>query len=208
MGKIICKKHGYACIVEPCQHVANEIDDKKYGKFYHIFTLLLCKNCLQKYNLENFSDKLLSYDGDIWNNDELLDYFFDAYDKIEERTVRCTECVAVAKVEQARINGEQAPFPTYNKTLNSHSNIINKFMSQLKIKFQFQKSIVVDNHFAVFVKPGAYTYPMTVTIYYIVNEEEQTHIIKFIDEYFQSILLNQVKIEFFEAEVWNTWSNC
>jgi hypothetical protein len=210
MGIVICEAHGRAGLVETCLHVAKEIDNRRYGQFYHAGTLLVCEECLHKYHLERFEDNVLAAKGifRIWDNDELLEAYFEAYEQIQDRTVHCSECIAVAKVEQARRNGEDDPFPTYDKTLNSHSIEVIKELQNLLIEnFHFQESIVVENHLAIYVEPGAYTYPLTVKIYYVTVDAEQNRIVNFIDDFFRGHELNQVKIEFFEAEVWETWSN-
>jgi len=163
----------------------------------------VCDDCLHKYKLERFVDK------NMWDEDEeLFEEFLDASEKIEENIPRCSECVAVVKVEQARRDGKDDPFLIYERTLNVHSmEIINDFQALLKERFKFQKSIVDENHVAIFVWPGTYTRPLTVRIYYVTSEVEQAQIVAFVNEISQDLRENQVKVEFFEAEVWETWSN-
>jgi hypothetical protein len=211
VGIIICKKHGQAGIVETCQHVANEIDNKRYGQFHYAGTLLVCEECLHQYHLERFENNSLALGHGIFGileDEELTDAFFDIYEQFQERTVRCSQCIAVAKVEQARKNGEPDPFPTYDKTLNSHDlEIVEELYHFLTTNFRFQKSTVVDNRFAVFIEPGGYTYPLTVKIYYVRAESAQSQVVNLIDNFFQGQELNQVKVKFLEAEVWETRVN-
>ncbi|MCP4215719.1 MAG: hypothetical protein GY765_13785 [bacterium] len=212
MGKMINKIHGRSGFLEACSHVAEEIDNNRYGQFHQAGTLLVCEACLRKYHLERLEGIEPANKGisSFWENEELLEEYFEAYDQVpdSDRNIRCSECVAVAKVEQARRNGEDDPFPTYEKTLNSHnSEIIQELKNLLMVNFQFRNSIVIDNESSLRIAAGGYRYPLTVTIYYVTNEDDQNRIVNTIDVFFHDKELNQAKILFYEAEVWETHSN-
>jgi len=213
MGRTFCEKHRLSSIELTCQHVAEEIKNKRYGRFHDAAILLVCEDCLHKYHLEPLEDNSLAL-SDPLSDDERLDEIFhelEIFEHMEGRATLCSECIAVAKVEQARRNGEIDPFPTYERTLNSnHGNEIESFQTQLSANFKFAKSVrpfAKKNPFALFIKPGAYTYPLTVMIYYVTSESQQEQIIQFIIEYFRWKDLNQVKVQFYEAEVWKLKSN-
>lgn len=203
MGQFLCEKHGLSGNVVPCQHVATELDNGRFGKFYEVGMFLVCETCLHKHELERFVGQ------DVWGGDEeLFDAFIDASEKLDGNDSRCSECIAVVQVEQARSDGKDDPFPVYERTLNSHSaDVINDLDSLLKKKFQFQKSIVDGRDVAMFVMPGTYTRPLTIRIYYVTSEDEQTQLVALVKEFFESFRENQVKVEFFEAEVWEIWSD-
>jgi hypothetical protein len=204
MGIISCKYHGEADIVEVCPHVAREIDNKRYEQFHNAGSMLVCETCFHKYHLEDFENCSLD---SFLNNDERLETFFNIYEQIQEKTVWCSECLSMAKVEQARKDNKQDPFPIYDRTLNSHCiEILTDLHKFLVTNYEFHKS-TIDDKPAVTISPGAYTYPLTVTIYYVTKETEQNKIIQLIDNFLRVQKLNQVKIEFYEAEVWNTWTN-
>jgi hypothetical protein len=203
MGMTLCNTHGLADIALPCPHAAKELENKRYGKFSKVQLFLICADCLHKYELERFVDN------DVWEEDEeVFEAYLNATEKIEHSTPWCCECVAVVEVEQARREGRDDPFPVYEKTLNSHSmDVINELQTQLTKRFKFEEPIVEDNHLAVFVWPGTYTRPLTLQIYYVTSENKQSHIVEFVNEFFQDLRENQVKVQFLEAEVWDTWSN-
>src|SRR6185503_15598830 len=138
MGIVICKKHGRSSPVETSPHVAEEIDKKIYGRWYRVVSyLLVCDVCLHRYGLEPFEDSSSSFD-DFLDPEERLEAFVKAYDQLQGRTVRCSQCVAVAKVEQARRNGELDPFPIYERTVNSNfRDEIAGLQQHLLANFQF-----------------------------------------------------------------------
>ncbi len=206
MGLINCDKHGYAGIIETCAHVATDIDNRRYGRYCDAGTLLVCDECLHKYHLEPFQKYTPLLDGRFHDiPDDVLEAYFHAYKQMQHNAVRCSECVAVARVEQARRNGEPDPFPTFGRTLTSHdSEEIEELRKTVTEQFHFRESVVDDNHDAVFIYPGNYTQPLTIVCYYVKSESEQNRIVAFIQSLFKDHEWNQVRVRFLESEVWHT----
>jgi len=213
MTLVQCNKHGLSGLVETCKHVDEELNKGIIREFNEIKLwgyMLVCDTCWKQHDLESFEKhpEIIGKDMfDIEEENPTIDEYFQIYDKIQ-RVVWCSECLAQIKVKQARNNGEGAPFPVYERTLNSNNGEeIEKLHNLLTENFYFKESIVKNDSFAVFVLAGGYTHPLTIKIYYVSSEIEQKRITQFVDDLFRKKELNQVKIKFLEAEIWTTWSN-
>ena len=192
---INCETHGVEGHFMGCPHIAEEVDNNRIGHIYEVGWFLFCEDCLHKYRLEHFVGKSIYtiYPSYKWERFQKNQDF--------EWTFHCNQCIAVAKVEQARRNGEDDPFPVYEKTLTlNHIEIIEELRIQV---MENCRSTINDPHgFAVSAKPGAYTYPMTIWIGWIpADEDEDKQIVSFIDAFLQGQELNQAKIEFLHKEV-------
>ncbi len=209
MTLVICPKHGAHGIIELCPHAADLVDKGCYNTFHTIeicTTLLVCEECLQKYDLGKFKDCSSILDDDY--DDDLVDAYFEAYEQLEGRQIECRECVAAAEVKQARKNGEPDPFPVYERTLNSnHRDILDLLKAHLTSNFKFQHSVVEKQEPACFIYGGGYREPLTVKVYYVTAETEQNYIIGLVKNFLADFELNQGRILFYEKEVWVTWSN-
>ena len=110
MGIIECDIHGRSSLIETCKHVAVAINNKKYGKFYYAGLLLVCEDCLHKYNLESFVDKYTPpgmTHFDLYTapvvffrqlcEDEEFDKKYYQFIDSGEREMLCRECIAAVK---------------------------------------------------------------------------------------------------------------
>lgn len=150
-GILYCPYHGRVDVVETCQHVAEEIDQKKYGEFQYVGTILVCENCFHKYNLDRLQNLRRDFIGILNGEGSWEDMFFEAlddktyeeiYERFEGRTGKCSDCIRVAIVEQARRNGKPSPFTTYEKTLiSNHEETITELYNFLTQNFQFKESL-------------------------------------------------------------------
>jgi hypothetical protein len=211
MGITICRKHGRAGFSEMCPHVANAVDERSYREFHRfdVFpaSVLVCDICLGRFHLGEFRN----HPGIVCKepleiDDALVEKFIRTYQRIESLTARCAECIAAAQVAQARRDGRPDPFPVYEKTLTSHHRrLVKKLDRHLRRNFNFQRSIVDPEYWewALFMKPGHYTRPLTVIVYYVIDPAEQDHIVALVSEFLEGRRRNQAKVEFYEAEVWN-----
>ena len=213
-----CKTHGSAIPLGICPHVAEEIDNKRYGQFYKVHALdiwlLICEDCLHRYHLEplhaisaKLSDRVspftLVQDSKYIKAFEHHEQFGDIDEFQNKLTYRCEQCIAVVQVEQARRNGEDDPFPVYEKTLNSHhTEVIEALRIQTMENFRSIINVAKSvSSYAVEAEPGTLFYPLTIRINWVATEDQQKQIVSFIDAFMQSQELNQAKILFFDKEV-------
>ena len=139
----------------------------------------------------------------------------------------CQNCLAVGKISSDIRGGDECPHckdktliyiysivdnreysrPIYEKTLTKHNiELIDSLKNQLLKNFCFQISIFgipinkYKNKFAVKIQPGAYTYPLTIKIYYITKIREQNQIVRFIKRFLKAQKLNQALIEFWDTD--------
>ena len=222
MGITICSKHGRQGFREMCEHVDAEFTQGNYKQFRSLvfwLDMLVCDRCWEKYNLEryeNHPDIVGNFFYEIEEDSPITKDYENIYNEMQRR-IWCWQCIAEVQVSTARKNKEPDPFPVYEKTLNENQqDVINEFYKFLTTHFQFQQSttqhfltlkdLFLRNPLAVYIRAGAYTYPLTLTIYYVVSEIEQEKIIQIVNEFFHNKELNQVKLEFYEAEIWDTIS--
>jgi hypothetical protein len=208
MGLIICEKHGESGIVETCEHVSADLKRDVFGQFHRVEILgnmLICDLCWSKYDLLRLENRSKGIGSNVFeliaDENSFVDECIEIHEKLQS-VVWCTQCIAEIQVREARSNGKLVPFPIYERTLNSHNeDAIQELRTSLATNFQFKKSNVMDS-LAVFVTPGAYRYPLTVKIYYVTSENEQRQIVQLVDKFLCSKELNQAKVEFYEAKVW------
>lgn len=216
MGITLCKKHGQQGFFEVCGHIYQEYENDIYrsnrrfelGEFYFIE---VCEKCWQKHNLDRFDHFAEISDDELLDMDQekakaIDDEWRKVYDSVNRRGL-CVQCIAEVKVKQAKRNNEPIPFPIFEKTLTENqSDLVEKLKKNLLENFHFQKSarcfIPYENFPAVFVRTGAFTYPLSVKIYYILSETEQNEIVEFVKTFLEQTELNQAKIQFWEAESW------
>lgn len=216
MGIIHCKKHGKQGFIEVCEHIHDEYKNDIYHKprrftSGNLYFIEVCDICWQKYDLDRFQhfseislDEFLDLDNEKAKS--LKDEWRNVYDSVNRRGW-CVQCIAEVKVKQARRNNEPLPFPVFEKTLTENQReLVEELKKNLLETFHFQKSvrclIPYENFPAVFVQTGAFTYPLSIKIYYILAEKEQNEIIEFVKTFIQQTELSQARIAFWEAESW------
>jgi hypothetical protein len=218
LGIILCEFHGRGSVVEGCAHVVEQIRQHRFGHFHPVVfsgfcEFLLCVECFAAFVADFHSYPKVAGSRNL---DEFLDAMQDpaaerefdcAYERIPGRECICSECIAVAQVEQAKLDDVPPPFPIYEKTLTSlQQPIIDDLRHALTSAFHFKPSICTPNAVVAFFSHGAYTRPLTIAIYSITTPEIQDQIIAFIDRFLASHELNQARVRFYEAEVWLPWS--
>jgi len=218
-----CSKHGHAHFTEICSHVVGHIDRGRYGSFHRINMfpsgLLVCDECLGKYGLARFINHPGLIVGDPpWTlggpfhlvDEQAYDEYCEAYESFTDRHICCDECIAAAEVSQARSEGKPDPFPVYERTLTSHQRKrVGELESYLTRHFGFKASVVDPgrHELALFLEPGHYRQPLTVRTYYVVTRAEQDGIVALVSEFLSGQVLNQARVQFWEAEVWETGTN-
>ena len=221
MGIILCQKHGRQGFYLYCEHIDAEFKQDIYHK-YRDFALselpgiIVCDKCWTAHNLDRFQkfiemplDEFLDLDDEITKPVEV------EWDKIYNSvnpSPWCGECVAEVMVQDARRKNEPPLFQAFESTLTQkQKETVDELEQKLKDNFIFQKSVVWETRFqdraSVFVSAGAYSYPLTIQIYYKTDENEQNKIVQFVDDFLQKTKLNQAKIEFWEAENWIATEN-
>jgi hypothetical protein len=206
VGKYICE--------EVCPHVGDLIAQDRYGDFHLIDMLgrlLVCEECWHAYGLQQFANCPNWAESNFEHpNDEVLDAYFEIYERLEGRRVECAECVAAAEVTQSRRDGKPDPFPVFERTLTENRrDVLDRLEAHLIRNFAFKPSIV--EHFrkeqAAFVHGGNYRRPLAVTVYYVTVRDDQDRIASLAADFLAAFELNQCLLQFFETEVWTTWFN-
>jgi hypothetical protein len=211
VGVFICEKHGQAGIVEACPHAAEIIGQENYHQFHRIEifgVMLVCEECLRKYKLAGFEGypSWIEAERPDEELDKAVDAYLEKYERLIGRRAFCSECVAAAEVAQTRREGGPDPFPVYERTFTAnHSEALGELKEHLATSFEFRYSVVNPAERAVFVSGGNYRQPMTVTIYYVTMPNEQDFIVSLVRNFVARSERNQVRVIFFEAEVWTTW---
>lgn len=209
MGIIICPKHGRAGLVESCAHVGETLDEGLFGNFekLNVFgTMLLCHRCFDDLGFSGYLN-IKTKDFSSWNN-PLFERYERDYERIPGRRALCAECVAAAEVADSRRKGKCDPFPVFERTITSNDKAtIGEIEDQIGSNFDFRKSIVAEDKAACFVIPGTYRKPLTVKVYYVTDRFEQDKIKSFLLSLLEGRQMNEAKVEFWEAEIWTSWTN-
>jgi hypothetical protein len=213
MGITNCKKHGRQGFDEVCGHIDAEYKQDIYRErrdfcIGDLLGILICEECWKKVDLDKFQPYLeMSFDEFLDLDDEEVNKIEDEWHKVYESVKAktwCLQCIAEVKVNQSKRNGEPLPFPIYEKTLTQlQLELIKELEKNLTDNFEFQKSVVEhQNRLAIFFNSGGFTRPLTIEIYYVIDETKQSEIVEFIDKFLSQTELNQAKIVFLEAENW------
>ena len=225
MGIIHCEKHGKQGFYEVCEHITAEYTQGIYRKHRNfcigeLLGILICEKCWKKVDLNKFQPYLdMSQDEFLDLDDEktkpIEDKWSEIYDSVGRRAW-CAECVAEIIINQTRTSDETSPFSVYEKTLTQlHQEEIDKLEKSLKISLNLKKHQTLTPHYAsegcqskhidfqsLSIYGGAFTYPLTISIYSVIDEIEQDKIIESVKITFNEIKLNQVKIEFYGIDNW------
>jgi hypothetical protein len=216
MALIRCKKHGLQGFSEVCVDIDTEYNQDIYREHRdfcigELYGILVCEECWNKHNLDRFQTYLkMSFDDFLDLDEEEAKPIEEEWDKVYQTVNRkgwCIQCVAEIRVKQARKKGEPEPFPTYERTLTQlQQEKIDELKASLLTNFKFQNSVDVkiyrQEHSAVFLQAGSFTSPLTIKIYYVFSEKEQSLILDFVNELLSKTESNQAKIMFLESENW------
>ncbi len=214
MGICLCEKHGRAGIVVVCPHVSELVSRGRYGRFHRLRVLgedVFCGDCFHATGLDDLArDPAVDGRGIAELADAVIETYFGAIERLGQRTTaHCAECVAAAEVTQARIDGRPDPFPVFERTMTSHhGGALSELRAYLVSEFAFRESIAprVDAGAApaVSVVAGTYRQPLTVRAYYVVKAAAQERIVGLVSAFLAGRELDQARVEFYEAEIWET----
>ena len=207
MGITICKKHGRQGFDQICEHIETKFKEGIYPEAYRLKfweIILICEVCWKNYDIEKFESHPELKGKSYFDIDDEFDEnspIFKEYVEVQQRLNKnlrgwCLQCISEVKVKTARRRGENDPFLVFENTLTViQQEIVNKLYEELTEKFQFQDSIYWKSQFqnrpAISINTGAFTYPLTITIYYIVSDDEQNQIIEFIKNFLLQTEFNQ-----------------
>lgn len=221
MGIILCEKHGRQGFYIYCEHIDAEFKRDIYHEYRHSALsgmpgIIVCDECWKTHDLDRFrefeemplddfsalADETVKSVEDEWNK---------AYNSINTHPW-CNECVAEVIIKDARRKNETLPFRIFERTLTQNqSETIEELEEKLKDNFNFEKSVFWKTQFqdraSIFVRAGAFSYPLQIQIYYIIDENKQNEIIRFVEDFLQDAELNQAKVEFWEVENWIATEN-
>ena len=120
--------------------------------------VLVCEDCLHKYQLERLNKISANLSDDVKPWDVIKEPKYkkafehhiefghpdEFYDQV---TFRCAECIAVVQIEQARRNREDDPFPVYERTIIDETQqdmeVFESLENQLVENFWFPKSELI-----------------------------------------------------------------
>jgi ribosomal protein S17E len=223
MGIILCKRHGKQGFEQVCKHIDADLKAEvclKSKRLDFWGNILVCDECWKNYEIEKFEEHpelkgkdYFDIDDEFDENSYIFQEYCKVYDKLNENMGGwCLQCMAEIKIKNARRNNKPDPFRVFEKTLtHAQKDVVEKLEEELTGKFQFQKSVVWETQFqnrpAVFIQAGAFSYPLTIKIYYVIDECKQDKIIHFVEKFLQQTELSQAKIEFWEAENWIATEN-
>lgn len=220
---MICEKHGRQGFEQVCEHIDAEFKQEIYPETHRLNfweIILVCNECWENYEIEKFESHPELKGKSYFDIDDELDEdspIFKKYVEVQEKLNKnlkgwCIQCIKEVKVKTWRREGKLDPFPVFERTLTEAQNeTVIELEKNLVENFQFQNSLFWKTQFqdrpAISIRAGAFTYPLTVTIYYVVSEKEQNQIVKFVEGFLRQTELNQCRILFYEAENWTSEKN-
>ena len=208
MGRISCETHGDQNFTEMCKHVWEELENGliPQTKQIPILGTRICLKCysensiakLMKYSIENILTLETKYKKEIESE---LDIIYKGIN----RKARCNECLNTIKLTHAIKNKLELPFEPYQNTLMyKHRETVNGLKEYLLSQFKFKDSKIplLNNQKALFISSGGVSYPLTINIYYVIEELEQQKILNLISDFYKLIDRKQRMVSFFEEENW------
>jgi hypothetical protein len=198
MGICSCEVHGSQSWIETCPHIGEAFRKGVVLQRFKVFSGLLnvevCNHCFQRHNLSRFEVEPYPEWDEHWATYDLLHADSEGH---------CLVCVAAAELAAARREGRPDPFPAYERTLTFlQSEIVEKLDAILLRSFDFRRSVVDSNHRALSVCHGSITYPLTVTVYYVTDREQQDAILQCIANFFKDVQQRQYRVQFLRSENW------
>lgn len=195
MGIIKCPVHGVQGFEEVCEHIDRALGEGTYLDGRCFLEVVSCVRCVEQHDLERFANLAL---GDWDTSAETTYAALHATSR-----VHCVECTAAAELHSARKSGRPDPFIAYESTLTFvQCEVVDRLRVALLDKFAFSPSIVQPPSPAVWVRQGAITCPLELTIYYVTDPLEQDAILGWLANFFVDIPLNQYRVRFYRSENW------
>lgn len=184
----------------------NDFTDTHFANFWR---MLVCADCWERYDFERYESVARRHEK--WNYEDLSDKDLDytgykkIYDKITRRTL-CTQCIAVAEIATSRKMEMPDPYPVYERTpttLREAKLLYNHLVTRFDFRESTKpKSSIFSEHRAICVRPGGFTYPFKLGIYYIRGKGEQDQILTVVDEFLKPTGRDQILVTFYESGNW------
>ncbi len=195
MGIIRCKVHGVQGFYEVCEHIDAALSAGTKLRSIRILEVEVCETCEDRYDLARFMDEEFP----DWSNDAEVQYkTLNATSKC-----RCVQCIAAVELSSTRVNGGPDPFPPYERTLTYlQQDIVERLETALLGAFEFRQSVVDPSRKALWVRYGAITRPLTITIYYVTERSHQDAILQWLERFFERFPQRQRRVLFYGAENW------
>jgi len=205
VGAIRCTPHGLVIgLREVCPHVAQQVQALRLGPHHQIGQWLLCDACMDA-RLAPFDGEKTSsflYGKKTPEQEAAWEAYHDLHPTLD---VVCPECTAAAMNGYARHAGLPDPWPSYEHTLtnNEHDYPIVEQLRELVEAFRpWRLSIVDPRYSSCTVQGGAYTHPLEVQCYYVVQTGEQDALVAFVRKFLAGQAKNQGVVRFLDAENW------
>jgi hypothetical protein len=177
-------KHGVQGINLICSHISEDLDSEKIGVTKRLCICfghaLICPSCMNLGEVQNFN--IFVEINKICDQD-LLEVESDLIEDCLERFEKVESLIKLVPkcpvcIDEIRIKQARR---------SGHPDL------PLKKAVEFRL--------------GNYRTPLRIRIYYVREKLEQNKIIEIINERLQKEPMNQVQIEFFEAENWQFWND-
>lgn len=206
MGAVKCPVHGLTIgIDEACPHVAAQIRSGSLGPHHEAGQLLLCDPCMDPRLAPYEGEQMPSFFGPPSPEQDAA---WKAYDELHPSLdVACVQCRAAAMNNYARKAGLPEPWPSFERTLTGNEQDA-PHVAQLRERVEgvreWRQSVVRPEYSSCTVSAGAYTYPLTVRCYYVVDPDEQYALVQLVRDFLAGHAKNQGVVRFIEAENWIT----
>ena len=206
MGLIICDKHGGQGFYEVCEHLHSDLENGVYPEMKELplLRVKICDDCYQRIGANELP--CISFDECINNVDSIseeVEELASAKYKQINRFAICRICDLEIQLIWARRKGIKAPFEAFENTLTfTEKQTIDNLEKFLLEKFEFEQSVIVPDHKALFISAGHINQALTIEIYYVTELDKLNILINLIEEFFKDQNRNQRKIRFYERENW------
>lgn len=193
-----CEHHGLVGYWEVCEHLATALRAGTVLEFRQCWGILLaCEDCFERHGLARFDP--LTDRG--WNEDAER-----AYDAINARgDFWCHPCFLAVRLQVARAAGLPDPFRAYERTVTFlRRDVALKIEDELRRTFTVRPSIHGPRRETLTVVWGQLDYPLTITVYYVLDAETQDRIQACVERGLEESGLPEYHLVFMEAEVWIT----
>lgn len=204
-GYLKCEKHKggnghhYRC----CKHIFDEWQQGIYNAVVHhnsFERLHYCESCYELSNLHRYQNiKLDDIMAMSESEYEALELQYDAGPNQIQRCAYCYYCFLEDILNWARKNGHNDPFEVFDNTLDTHEKT-DELRNYLEANYKFQP---VDPFYggwsSLLFDAGNIETPFTITIYHVIDESEQKHILELIDHFFEHIPQKQRLVRFYKA---------
>lgn len=196
MGVIDCNLHGLQAFIECCSHVGDGLRRGLLISRRRCLEVDACDACWDLHDLGQFAAEAFPE----WSAAAAQRY--DVLNSDSE--CHCVECVAAVELTVARSNGAPDPFPAYERTLTfAERASVRRLETTLLQFFDFQQSIVDPLRKALWIRHGALTHPLYITIYYVIDRASQDTILAHVAKFFSELPERQYRIRFYRGENWN-----